>query len=87
MSSKIPASVRPESESTAGLGLHGRRQPMDFAVRDGAYLAEILGDDEVGGEPAEQLGVHRDDRLAASYSRRTSASMPSRAPPGRSAWP
>ena len=36
-------------------------QPVNLAVRHGADLAEILGDDQVGSEPAKQVGRDADD--------------------------
>ena len=52
------------SDSTRGVGCIDRRQPMDLAVGHRADLAEILGDDEIGRQPAQRLRVDGDDRAA-----------------------
>jgi hypothetical protein len=37
---------------------------MHLSVAHGAYLAEVLGEDEVGGEPMQLLFVDGDNRLS-----------------------
>jgi hypothetical protein len=43
-----------------------RREPVNLSFGHRADLTEILGDEQVGGQPAERGGVHADDGLAGT---------------------
>ena len=57
------ASRRPRCDQSArgrpGTGSDRLGQPVDGPVRHGADLAQVLGDHEVGREPAQRLGIDR----------------------------
>ena len=55
-----------ESDSTSGIDLERIGEPVHFAVRHRAHLAEALREDQVRRQFAERFGVDPDDGTAVT---------------------